>query len=134
MNQRSLKGGDESLATMGPLEGDDAREFRGQLRRAGRGGGPHERLGHGAKVEEGELGSRPRPQGPGGLPRRATIVGVVEGELAGSHETMAGDLGVAMTDDELGTLEVEPHTLADERTWHAVARGAEADRACVSAW
>ena len=95
MGEGPLERRDEGLAAMGPLELDDARQLGGQLRHARRGSGPQEGLGHRTEVEEGQLGGCPWSQGPGGLPRRTAIVGVVEGELAGSHEAMAGDLAAA---------------------------------------
>ena len=79
MGEGPLEGGDEGLAPMGPLELDDEAELGGQLRRARRGSGAQEGLGHRTEVEEGQLRGGPWSQGTGRSPRRTAIVGVVEG-------------------------------------------------------
>lgn len=90
------------------LEPEDDRQLARQLRRAGRGSGPEEGLGDRAETQEGD-----------------------EAHLARAHEAMAGDLGAALGDDELGAFHPELDAGTDEGARHAVAGRAEADGAQV---
>ena len=82
MGEGPLQRREQGRPTVGPFQVGDERQLRGQPRGTGGRCLAQERLGHRTEVQEGDLGGRPRPQRPGRLLRRATIVLVMEAHLA----------------------------------------------------
>ena len=106
VGERALEGRDEGLATMGPLElGDDRRARPGSFVVPAAAAARRKASATGPRSRKASSAARPWSHGPGGPPRRAAVVGVDEAHLAGTHEAVAGDLGAAVGDDELGTLD-----------------------------